>query len=120
MKRIDEVKAFSIQSAKKLVDASYDRLLRGIEAEFKESERLKVHLRGHDAPVSQSILDEVLAPKLDERIKIVQANVSALNTWVRDRSSRDAQDEDSFTNLERDRPQAPRSSMPSIMSSTTS
>ena len=43
LKRIVEVKMFSIQSVKKLVDESYDRSLHGIEAEFKESERLKNH-----------------------------------------------------------------------------
>ena len=55
LKRIDEAKTFSIQSAKRLVDDSYDRILHGIEAEFKESERLKVHLRGHDATVFGAI-----------------------------------------------------------------
>ena len=62
LKRIDEAKTFSIQSAKKLLDDPYDRILHGIDVEFKEGERLKIHFRGHDAPVIEAILDELLAP----------------------------------------------------------
>ena len=81
-------------------DDSYRKLIVGIEAEFAESARLKVHLVGKDAPVSETLFHHFLDPKF----KLLNANINALNTWVRECNNRDAQVEGYLAGLERDRP----------------
>ena len=86
LKRVDKGKAFVMKSAKVLVDDSCHRIITGIEVEFAESARLKRHLLGKDAPVFETLFDQFLDPKL----KLLNANLNALNTWVRVRNNRDA------------------------------
>ena len=100
LKRMEKGKAFVMKSAKVLVDDSYHRIISGIEAEFAESARLKRHLLGKDAPVFEALFDQFFDPKL----KLLNANLNALNTWVRERNNRDTQVETYLAGLERDRP----------------
>ena len=85
MKRLDENKTFTFKTAQTMVETSAQDVRAGIAKEILDPERFSKHITGHDAPILQPLVEAIM----DAKIKLLNANISALNSWVRGRNERD-------------------------------
>ena len=85
VKRLDENTTFTFKTAQRMVETSAQDVRAGIAKEILDPERFSKHITGHDAPILQPLVEAIM----DGKIKLLNANVSALNSKVPGRNERD-------------------------------
>ena len=101
VKRLDENKTFTLKTAQTMVETSAQDVRAGIAKEILDPERFSKHITGHDAPILQPLVEGIM----DAKIKLLNANISALNNWVRGRNERDVKVDGYLEDLYAIRPQ---------------
>ena len=101
VKRLDENKTFAFKTAQTMVETSAQDVRAGIAKEILDPERFSKHITGHDAPILQPLVEAIM----DAKIKLLNANISALNSWVRGRNERDVKVDSYLEDLYAIRPQ---------------
>ena len=84
-----------------MVETSAQDVRAGIAKEILDPERFSKHITGHDAPILQPLVEGIM----DAKIKLLNANISALNSWARGRSERDVKVDGYLEDLYAIRPQ---------------
>ena len=101
VKRFDENKIFTFKTAQTMIETSAQDVRAGIAKEILDPERFSKHITGHDAPILQPLVEGIM----DAKIKLLNANISALNNWVRGRNERDVKVDGYLEDLYAIRPQ---------------